>query len=45
MASAPTGDLVLLPKTDHNQQTQKRTQELIKFDQIASVLSRVTVTS
>ena len=40
---SPTGDLVALPKTEHNQLVVKRTQEIIRLEQVAPVLRAVTV--
>lgn len=35
------GELVVLPKTESNQHTQKRTEDSIKFDQLASIFKPV----
>jgi translation initiation factor 3 subunit K len=41
--SSPTGELVALPKNEHNQMVVKRTQEVIRLEQVAPVLRSVTV--
>lgn len=41
--SSPTGELVVLPKNQHNQVVVKRTQEVIRLEQVAPVLRAVTV--
>lgn len=41
--SSPSGDLVCLPKNELNQMVVKRTQEVIRLEQVAPVLRSVTV--
>ena len=41
--SSPSGELVALPKNEHNQMVVIRTQEVIRLDQVAPVLRSVTV--
>eukprot|EP00798_Chlamydomonas_sp_ICE-L_P020020 gene20020-26736_t len=41
--SSPAGELVALPKGEQNQLVVKRTQEVIKFEQVSPVLRTVTV--
>ncbi|MEW5299639.1 MAG: hypothetical protein WDW38_004312 [Sanguina aurantia] len=43
LVSSPGGDLIVLPRSEHNQIVVKRTQDVITFDQIAPVLAAVTV--
>ncbi|GFR43664.1 hypothetical protein Agub_g4771 [Astrephomene gubernaculifera] len=43
IVSTPAGDVVALPKNDYNQSVVKRTQELIRFEQVAPMLKVVTV--
>lgn len=38
-----SGAVVCLPKNGYNQPVTKRAQDLIKFDQISSVLKSITV--
>lgn len=41
--SSPSGDLVVFPKNQHTQVVVKRTQEVIRLEQVAPVLRSVTV--
>jgi translation initiation factor 3 subunit K len=41
--TCPSGDLVCLPKNELNQMVVKRTQEVIRLEQVAPVLRSVTV--
>eukprot|EP00955_Chlamydomonas_euryale_P091861 364653-Chlamydomonas_euryale.AAC.8 len=41
--SSPSGELVCLPKNDLNTTVVKRTQDVIRLDQVAPVLRSVTV--
>ncbi|PNW75170.1 hypothetical protein CHLRE_12g515650v5 [Chlamydomonas reinhardtii] len=43
IVNTPAGEVVGLPKNDDNQSVVKRTQELIRFDQVAPMLKAVTV--
>lgn len=40
---SPTGELVAFPKNQHNQIVVKRTQEVIRLEQVSPVLRSVTV--
>lgn len=42
-ASSPSGELVVLPKNELNQVVVKRTQEVIRLEQVAPVLRSTTV--
>ncbi|KXZ47474.1 hypothetical protein GPECTOR_35g912 [Gonium pectorale] len=43
IVNTPAGDVVALPKNDYNQSVVKRSQELIRFEQVAPMLKAVTV--
>jgi len=42
-AVVPSGELIILPKNENNQMVVKRTQEVIRMEQVAPVLKSVTV--
>ncbi|GIL47099.1 hypothetical protein Vafri_4013, partial [Volvox africanus] len=45
IVSTPAGDVVALPRNDDHQAVVKRTQELIRFEQVAPMLKALTVGS